>query len=576
MEYRPAKASEQNSIRRHLATPQSISDRLWAKFFIFHKLAFRIADSRYFHAAAGPTAITKHKLNQQLVQLNNECRNRVETILADIPYMSFLTDGWKGCNDLHYYGLVVYGIDNNWNFQRRMLALPEMTSSKSVDLQEVLDAGIEKFKLEPRAIAIATDNAPNVAKLHLSRSKFVIKNMKVQALSNRKRDATGQPTTSEVTFDLFPIHMPCSNHLLNLAFEHAISEDNLVSELLKKAKKLIKHMNNTSAVKEKFFKIQEEEFRKATNSTKPTKQGQKLPKSKRLLMPAETRWLSWCFCVKRLCDLKTAIDSAATEISTRVWLRKKKDKPPLDVRLQIKDWQLLKELNQVAELLIRFSNLLQSNLCIISRFLAALKTLQLELTGGNWEHISAFVGRLRSNIDQYFDPFLKKNSPQRAIAAMAQLLDPNPLRKDLELDGQETLLMERLILKLAKQLSDRNYSQSKSQRNSQTKTPPTDATQNASPAPSPAAKKELALLAFLRPVEQESSTTVIPVKDELSKFRREELTFPILEFWKTYSSSYPQLSRVAKLLFSVPISTAQIERVFIYFPFADLKFFQKT
>ena len=267
------------------------------KWIVIDMLPFSLVESSYFKdflEKLNPKfqCPSRFALKDSIISEFNIRRSHIISFIKNIPgYCSFTTDIWSSINNDAFIGVTIHYITNEWELKHFTLEVFKITGSHTGSaIYEFLSNLLEEFDIKKKIISITTDNGSNI----------------VAACNLLKNDFDSYSDMPNF------VHCRCICHILNLAVNVGIKEE---ENLIKKLRKIVKHIRKTQSCLEELKRL-------AIASNKGFK---------RPILDVKTRWNSTFYMIQR-----------ALELQDDLYTVKSLNKSISDIWLTQNEWKKIK------------------------------------------------------------------------------------------------------------------------------------------------------------------------------------------------------------------------------------------
>ena len=321
----------------------------------FKKLV-RVLDPRY------QIPSRKHFPETVIPKIYEEMKGKVKACINPIPFIAFTTDCWTSRAVDSYMSLTAHYIDEK--FKRKLLVLDTMFVSERHTAQNLLSkilAMLEAWEIErKRVTCFVRDNAANIT-----------------------------AATREGGF----CHIGCIDHTLQLAISDSLKDDT-VSELLKSAKAIVGHFNQSTVARNLLSGVQTQ---------------LQLPKHQ-LMKECSTRWNSTYYMLERLLEQRRAVTTTLPETNC-------------SVELTMHQWTLLGHLVALLCPFEEFSGEFERGDACLSLVIPAIRLLSRHVSKPLSDGENEVSRKIRKQLDDSLHQrFLGVETWE--LHSMATLLDP--------------------------------------------------------------------------------------------------------------------------------------------------------
>jgi hypothetical protein len=449
---------------------------------------------------------------------------------TDCGRVALTTDCWTSIQNLNYLTLTAHFVDNEWNYQKRIISFTVIPNHKGDTvgrkIEEVLrDWGIRSVS------SITVDNASSndVAIAYLKK--------KVKTMNGLMGDG-----------DCF--HMRCCSHILNLVVTDGLKDKHLSVTSIREAVRFVKSSPQRAA-----------KFKECIEFAGITCK-------KLVCLDVSTRWNSAYLMLEAAERFQVAFEKLEDDDSSfREFFGV--DGPPMNI-----DWENARAFSRFLQLFYEATKLFSASQHVsihtafyqISSIFCELKRASMDLNS-----VFATVGvDMMAKYTKYWGNIANMNK----LLYYGTILDPRFKMSYIEwifkeMYGDKPLFAEKLIKSIRESLNQLYswYKNAYDQTISSGQPLPSvlenvsyEETTSAAARPSFMARAD----AFEQHLEQQNS---IDLQNELdgyinSKCVKRTDNFDILMWWKHNSAQYPILSTMAKDILAIPVSTVASESAF--------------
>ncbi len=448
---------------------------------------------------------------------------RVDLSFVDVP-IHLCLDMWTSSNAYSFLAITAHFINSKWKMEEKLLAFKETTEHAGVSMAELVKATLDDFSITNHLGCLTMDNASNNNTLVQSLAELI-------EYEDSSAAALWNPTESRIR---------CFPHILNLAMQAFLNElgycgnENLDDNDTSKYRALIlrikylAHKLLNSSKQQKLFEVH------CSNH--------EIPKLM-LKMDVRTRWNSTFYMLQRALRLRPAIDS---------WLESHPviGKARLgNLQFTDNDWVLLDE---VCKLIHRFEKATTKTSAakyptlnlVVPLYIELIMFVDNSINSLNEDHeLKKPLFAVKKVLQKYFS--FTNNS---AYYLLSVLLDPRFKKAYFDSRNLDVTYKE-LVVKAVKILKDEVQRLGRSQ------------------------TSEVAI-ALTSQLDEEvdpfddmyaSITNRNAPSDEVDIYMTQERAYKgndPLDFWKLHEAQFPNLSKVARQVLSIPGSSASVERLF--------------
>lgn len=268
--------------------------KLLIKWIVIDMLPFSLVESVYFNEfiqKLNPKfqCPGRSTLKKEILSEFNSRRDYIVDFVKNISgRCSLTTDIWSSIKNEAFIGVTIHFITNEWELKHFTLEVLRMTGTHTGSaIYELLNKLLEDFNLKEKVISITTDNGSNmVLACRLLKDNFEIQ---IPALDF--------------------IHSRCICHILNLAVNAGLKNE---EDVIKKLRKIVKTIRRTQLYLEEL-----ERLAIAGNKT-----------FKRPTLDVKTRWNSTFLMAQCALDLKEDLS-----------ILKSRNRPLQDIWLNENEWE---------------------------------------------------------------------------------------------------------------------------------------------------------------------------------------------------------------------------------------------
>ena len=203
-----------------------------ARMIVIDELPFSTVEGEGFRAYSyylEPRFIMPSRITvaRDVMDLYEEEKAKVKKILRN-QRLCFTTDSWTSIQNLCYMCLTAHWIDDNWNYQKRILNFCPISSHKGESIGKAIESCLADWGIE-RILTITLDNAS----ANHSAIKF---------LKRRKGGYQFKNLISDHAF----LHVRCSAHILNLIVQSGLSSK-VMNESIDRIRGAVKYVRSSPA-----------------------------------------------------------------------------------------------------------------------------------------------------------------------------------------------------------------------------------------------------------------------------------------------------------------------------------------
>ncbi|XP_050238288.1 zinc finger BED domain-containing protein RICESLEEPER 2-like [Mercurialis annua] len=520
---------------------QAIRDAV-AYMNIIDELPFRFVEGPGFRRLmniACPRFVipSRWTMNRDCYQLYLNERLKLKTFLKnESQRVCITTDTWTSIQRVNYMCVTCHWIDNQWKLHKRILSLVHVCGHKGDYISKTLENCLLAWGLK-NVFTITMDNAGN-------------NNTAIAAF--KKKMLLWGTNVSKCQY----MHMRCIAHVINLVVSDGLKDMN---SSVKKVRDCIRYIRNSPSRLKQFKDLANEA---------------KLGTKKSLCLDVPTRWNSTYLMLDTACIFKSVFDSF--EEVNEAFRNDMAENIP-----NIHDWQTVKKFSTclsyfyVTTLRISGSLYVTSNLHYLE--VCDLSIMLDEMTASDDVEIKQMGMRMREKFNKYWGDPHKMNK----LIFFSYIFDPTSKLNDLlfsvssmfgKKNGSilfETAKYELNVLFDEYQnayLNGLSGAGSFHFSSTQPEEGPVSSQVPILPVPHPAKRHTSLMKAKFAELNKELAETG-PRKSELEIYLTEasvenDDAFDVLNWWKQNAARFPILSRMARDILVVPISTVASESAF--------------
>ena len=489
---------------------QKLLDNAIVNFLAESNSAFRVVDldsfKDMFKVANNRVSVKSREYYSKLVsqkadEMRHDLQSIVEFLKKDLSSISFTTDLWTSVNGDPFISLTMHFICNNWKLYRvtpYIKPFPERHTGNNISL--CLDSMIEELGLEKLDLHLfsVNDNAANM-KLGIKMSKYLKE-------------------------------YNCDIHTLERVIKDAIVKTPSMIDVLKKTKDIGKFANKSSV---------------ASSELKRSCKNNNL-KFKKPVNPPNTRWSGFYKNLASILYLQKPLNDLFIESDS--WG---------EFSLSSNDWKLVEAAVTLLKHFCETVEILQSEAVpTLHRVIERIYTLKENICdfiskSSNNRIGSSFAKELKSQLSRRFPSHGSENKYRRIANYLA------PQYKGIHLEACQKYEETKLDISLMIESANSNIDLSQSGDN--------DTFDEEDHDLSPTSKLKKRFMTKKKATYTEERSTKCPVQKEMSKYEIFSLApsnVDVLKWWKTHENSLPILASVAKIVLTIPSSSAKSERVF--------------
>ncbi|KAG2725612.1 hypothetical protein I3760_01G073900 [Carya illinoinensis] len=438
--------------------------------------------------------------------------------------VSFTPDTWTSIQNVGYMCITTHFIDSEWTLHKRIIGFKEIVDHKGASIGAMMDDCIQDWGIK-KVLCITVDNA----------------SANDTAIEWFKRNTT---VKEDIVHGHEFIHVRCCAHIINLIVSEGLK---VVDDSITKVRNIVRYVRVSPQRLGKFKAIAEQ---------------LQIPCSAMLCLDVPTRWNS------------TYMMLAVAQKYERAFQRMEVEDGGLRGlgAPDAVDWDRVKCFVDFLKLFydttMRISG---SKYCTANLYFDELSRIHdhLQHNYGNSEGLLfATAMRMKSKYEKYWGDIVKINR----LLLVAAILDP---RYKLEIIqfffidilGEEKA--EEFIRELRKDIDDlyghyNNNSHPTPASGSRSSSHPTSSTSSGDYTASTAS---LSSPLVQRYHQRRASRNIMQCRSEVERYLMEDVeapsdAFQLLTWWKVHSTKFPILSRIARDLLAIPITTVASESAF--------------
>ena len=446
------------------------------------------------------TIVSRKHLQQTLLP---SCHVKVEeairSALMEIDTCSLTLDIWSSRRMHAYLGITCHFVTKEWEVLSLLISCSQLHGHHTGEnILSEFEEVVSRAGISLKVYRVVTDNASNVRKAFESLPGFDIEKDSDDEDDQMEESEDSDVDVMQLDQIEIPQRVPCFAHTLQLAINDGLKSCRSISSIVTKASRIVNHVRKSTIATEKMEALY----------------------GKTLVAKNETRWNSQLKMVRRIVEVDVDKVVEKRELSLTSYEK-----------------AVLRELVEVLEPFEEATDILQGDkYSSISLVIPSLLGLKRHLNDLNTRHSTRLTTTLKSALDHRFGGTF--DDPLYICGAM---LDP---RFKLNWSDDEEK-HKKIFLEEADKLDQAGESDSSTSDEE------------------PSAAKKGKLFSYM----------VVPhhVRNKRKKSCEQELLLYLQDglpcdnppsFWKLKESEYPILAQLARKLYSVPATSAPVERVF--------------
>ncbi|KAL6552579.1 hypothetical protein OROHE_007943 [Orobanche hederae] len=499
-----------------------------AKMVIVHEYSFRMLEHEFFVMLCKTLNPRFEKMSR--ITLRNDCmklyaleKKNLKTIFESVERFSLTSDLWTSNQNIGYMCLTCHFLDSEWKLQKRILNFCALAPPHTgLAISDCISECLIDWGIENKISSITLDNA--------STNDVAVRNLKSNFALKEKLFFKGKV-----------FHVRCCAHVLNLMVQDGISE---IKDVIANVRESVK-----------YFKMSPSRLHKFTEIVKQLQ----LPTSKGLVLDVSTRWNSTYAMLESALRFKDVFPRYQERDPHYQWLPSSKD---WDQVLEV--CKFLEAFND-ATLIFSGVNYPTSNL--FRPEVWKIRQILNEKSGdGNVDFVKKLALKMREKFDKYWGDC-------SLLMAMGAVLDPRYKMKLVEFcyskiypatKANEEIELVRFNLHelYAEYISNRAAGEAISNNNAQEM-------RSLEVGGRKIRGKTKGRTEFALWTQELDS--VVPSKSELDIYLEEGLyicneeldgDFNVLDWWKMNTLKFRTLSKMARDILSIPITTVASESAF--------------
>ncbi|XP_059443839.1 zinc finger BED domain-containing protein RICESLEEPER 2-like isoform X2 [Corylus avellana] len=499
---------------------------LCSHMILYHEYPFTFVEDVLFNKLI--SAITPHWETISWVTAKSDCfatyeleKKKLKTLLRGVLKVNITTDMWTSGEEVSYMVVTCHFIDSDWHLHRHVLNLCNVSPPHTgVLIADALQKCFQDWEIENKIYSITVDNArENDVAMRILKNDFNLK----KSLS--------------IGGNLF--HVRCCAHITNLLVQDSLGE---IGDIIDCIREGIQYLVASEGRLKQFIDI--------------AKQLQLT--SKKLVLDVPTRWNSTYLMLVAALEFKEVFSMYKDMDTSFHWA------------LRVDDWvkvenvcQLLQVFNNVTNIILR-SDYPTANLFLFEVW--RMKQVLAEKCRDQNENIKSLAQKMNAKFEKYWGEC-------SLLMAIAAVLDPSGKMRIIRFcfpliyqEPEATTNIEFVLTVLHELYNEyvKEHNSSVMEQNVQGNACESSSNSNSiSMVGGNAQSGKARFRSFLR--------TVQPIKSELQLYLEEGLyicdrgsyeKFNALDWWKANTSKFRILSKLARDILSIPITTVSSESTF--------------
>ncbi|XP_059453467.1 zinc finger BED domain-containing protein RICESLEEPER 2-like [Corylus avellana] len=448
------------------------------------------------------------------------------------------TDTWTSIQNINYMCVTAHFIDHKWTLHRRLLSFRQVSDHKGITIGRALEECLVEWGIS-RLLTITVDNA---------------------SANDKALDWLKQRTMYDedtICFNEF-LHVRCSAHILNLIVQRGLKD---AHDSIERVRNVVRYVKSSPKRLERF---------------KSCADRQKVVCQASLVLDVPTRWNSTYSMLevaekyRRAFELLQEEDGPLMRYLNRTVGGRKGLGPPKE-----DDWNNVRHfvhfLKVFYDVTMKISGSLYSTANLFFQQLCSARRQVLNYAGSPDPLVSAMARQMKVKYDKYWENFEKINR----LLFVAVVLDPRYKLVAFEYWCQMNLsheLAKNLVDKLKEDLNN-IFDQYVGTRGNVPMMSVNDEVQSRE-APHCHASTSSENVSFDDDADFlsefhsfQASRNLMDCKTEIEQYCLEDVespstTFDILNWWKVNSTKFPILSKVARDVLAIPVTTVASESTF--------------
>ncbi|KAJ3684541.1 hypothetical protein LUZ61_013705 [Rhynchospora tenuis] len=493
---------------------------IMAKMIIAHELPFAFVEYAWFNHLMKYNnhmfqRVSRHTIKKECIKVFESERDKMKKIFRDISKISLTSDCWTSNTSVGYMSLTAHYVDANWKLQKRIISFIDLVPPHS---GEVISDGIldclMKWGIQDKVGTITLDNASSN-----DRAACILKS------NFEERD--------KLHFGGLFFHVRCCAHILNLIVQDGIK---VIDPCLIKIRERVKYLRKSPSKLFQFGEI-------ALANGIETKRS--------LCSDVKTRWNSTHRMLKSALHYKTTIHNYAKRDPNYEW-------EPTE-----KEWDSARKVCKFLEVFLEATNIFSgttyptSNLFLVETY--NVKKEICEAYGSS----DPFLIEMSKPMFQKFEKYWGEVG---VLMAVASVFDPRFKLASVRYTYKELYPANEVagrIEEVINHLRALHEKYTKAVVNSKAVTS-TLSMEDTSTSTEPCSTAMSKILAFMKETSEENRS-----KSDLEVYLEEPPyvhegggPFDVLLWWCQNCSKFPILSKLAKDVLCIPVTTVASESAF--------------
>ncbi|KAK9064505.1 hypothetical protein SSX86_015887 [Deinandra increscens subsp. villosa] len=511
-------ATDDGSVRSG-AYDQMKCREIIAKLIVAHELPFSFVEYHWFNVLMkynNPLyqKVSRATIRKDCIKVVDTEREKIMKVFKNVDIISLTSDCWTSNQTVGYMCLTAHFIDSNWKMQKRIIGFNELVPPHSGEVisDSILECLI-KWKIQDKIGTITLDNASNN-----DRAATFLRN-------NFQRKG-------KLHFEGLFFHVRCCAHILNLVVQDGLGK---IDSCLVKVREGVKYLRKSPGRLLKFGDI-------AISLGIHTRRS--------LCTDVKTRWNSTHRMLESAIHYKVAIQEYASRDSNFEW-------SPTD-----DEWVRAEKVCHLLEVFLDATNLFSGTTYPTSNlFLVEIFKVKKEIT-------NAFISDdpfLQTMSLPMYEKFEKYWGEIGILMSIASILDPRFKMESVSWTFKRLYPLNEIDDRVQEVTSNlKSLFEKYSNAFVVDRTANSTGTSTSSEAPNVRARREDDFYAYLisQPVENTQKSELEVYLEEPKTLVVKDINFDVLQWWSQNCSKFPILSKMARNIFCIPITTVASESAF--------------